>query len=142
MPEGADIFKSEMQALMCPVNTFGAMGKGLALYFKQRYPELLEPYRQACWDGHFAEEGYFVFKAKDRLIVCLPTKFHWSRPSKIEWIAKALQMFRDSGHEHGITSLAVPALGCGEGGLAWESVRALIEELLGALPIPVEVYPP
>lgn len=140
--QNEDIFKSDKQTLICPVNTVGVMGNGLALAFKNRVPGLFRAYQKACKDGEFRRRGMFLFTAADGTrVLCFPTKKHWSMPSKTHWISEVLKILVATYKEHGITSLAVPPIGCGKGGLDWVTeVRPLIEQHLGQLPISIAVY--
>lgn len=140
---GGNILESTAQTLVCPVNTFGAMGKGLALDFRNAYPGLYPAYQQACHNGVFAKKGFFVFTHSEaRKILCLPTKHNWKYRSRIEWIDQALLRLVRDYRDYGITSLAVPALGCGLGGLDWECVYNLIKHHLNQIEINVTVYLP
>lgn len=137
-----DIFESELQSLVCPVNTVGTMGKGLAKAFKERFGGLDWMYQQACRRGLF--KAGFVVWSGDAVykVVCVPTKRHWRNPSKLEWIDHALRQLAAHYHLHGIKSLAMPAIGCGEGQLSWPAVRGLIYEHFAEHPLPVGIYEP
>lgn len=138
-----DILQSTAQTLVCPVNTEGAMGKGLAEQFKHRYPKMYEAYKKACRRLYFTRFRNYVYSvSEERKILCLPTKMHWRYPSKIEWIDAALRDVARLYELHGITELAIPAIGCGEGHLAWEEVKPLIYKYLDPLPIKVYLYLP
>lgn len=141
--EGGNILESKAQTLITTVNTVGVMGKGLALAFKESFPGLYPSYKQACDRGIFKRDGFFVYEVDgSRKIVCMPTKRHWRYPSKIEWIDESLYRLAHDYMKYGITSLAVPALGCGEGRLKWEDVYPLIVRYLDRIEIPVAVYLP
>lgn len=141
--ECGDILDSHAQTLVTTVNTAGVMGKGLAKAFKERYPGLYAGYKRACETNLFLKEGLYVHEVDGtRKIVCFPTKRHWRFPSKLEWIDEGLRKLAEGVEKYGITSLAIPALGCGEGKLDWEAVYPLIREHLDPLEIPVAVYLP
>jgi len=135
------IFDSTMQTITVPVNTFAIMGNGLALAFKNRYPTLYPAYVNACKDELFTKEGLFVFNSEDKRILCFPTKRHWKNPSKIEWIEEGLQLLSLHYAWYGIESISLPALGCGQGGLDYELVRALVYRYLDLHPLSVELIP-
>lgn len=141
--EPGDILNCSAQTLVCPVNTYGVMGCGLALAFKNRYPGLNEAYRKACRDRVFKEKGIFVFDfSPTRKILCFPTKRDWRDPSHLLWIDKGLEAIaRDFALYH-ITSLAVPAIGCGYGGLSWKDVSPIIDYYLDPIDLKVGVFPP
>lgn len=143
------IFDSDCQTLVNPVNCVGVMGAGLAKQFKDRYPEMFEAYRRTCnkkalqpgdfimWGGHNFSEP-----EKNKRILCFPTKVHWLHPSRPEYIREGLKAIRYEYEDLEITSIAMPALGCGLGGLKWDEVKPLIEGILGDLPIRVDVHLP
>jgi len=143
--EQGDIFKSSMQTLVCPVNIVGTMGNGLAKAFAMQFEGLENAYKKACVNKVFDTEGFFVFQTKDgsgKKILCFPTKKHWSKPSKLEWISAGLMEVSIGYHKHGITSIAFPAIGCGKGQLDWNDVYPLIVEHLLSVDLQVEVYSP
>jgi O-acetyl-ADP-ribose deacetylase (regulator of RNase III) len=138
-----DIFRSSMQTLVNPVNCVGAMGKGLALHFKERWPKYYEAYRIACKHDVLKVDWNFVYDVNEqRKIYSLPTKDHWRDKSTVRRIDRALKVLVEHIRDYGITSLAMPAIGCGEGGLSWEVVRLLIYKRLERVPIEIELYRP
>lgn len=137
-----DIFASECQALVCPVNTIGVMGAGLALEFKRRAPGLEAIYKAACKSGQLRMGTMLVCLSATRRIVCLPTKQSWRHSSKIEYVERSLKTLVAGYKLDGFTSIAFPALGCGLGGLDWRDVRPLMERYLSDLDILVEIYEP
>jgi O-acetyl-ADP-ribose deacetylase (regulator of RNase III) len=136
-----DIFTSGMQTLVCPVNCRGAMGAGLALAFKQRYPGLFRGYWSAYEHQSLTTRRPYLFAVNDgQQVLCLATKDDWRQPSRLEYVRTGLQYVRQYYDRLGITSLAVPMLGCGLGGLDYLSeVRPLIHAALHQLPIHVEI---
>jgi O-acetyl-ADP-ribose deacetylase (regulator of RNase III) len=123
------------------------MGKGIALQFKQAYPDNFRAYEAACRRGEVQLGRMFVFETglmgQPRLIINFPTKKHWRARSRLTDIKAGLADLRRVIRDYRITSVAVPALGCGNGGLDWRDVRPLITEALGDLPdVQVMVYPP
>ncbi len=131
-----DIFASGCEALVNPVDCIGAMGAGLAKEFKQRFPENFKEYKAACmndWIG--LGHTYWVQvhnKLPTRWIVNFPTKNHWRENSRLEWIVSGLDHLAIKMNEWPSCSIAIPALGCGLGGLAWPDVRKCIEDRLSA----------
>lgn len=137
----SSIFESPAQTLVNTVNTVGVMGKGIALGFKQVYPEMYERYRQLCKEGRLKIGLLFVYRTENKIVVNFPTKNHWRNPSQPRYIEAGLQKFVDSYSRFGISSVSFPQLGCGNGELDWESqVKPLMEHHLGTLPIPVFVH--
>ncbi len=140
--EKGSLLDSSAQTLVNTVNCVGVMGKGIALEFKRRYPEMFVEYARMC-ERHQVVPGVPVcHEAKGKLIVNFPTKDHWKARSRLSDIEHGLQLLRKSYRAWNITSIAVPPLGCGNGGLEWSDVRPLIEKYLGDLPIEVSVYSP
>jgi O-acetyl-ADP-ribose deacetylase (regulator of RNase III) len=146
-----DIFKSGTQAIVVPVNTVGAMGKGLALAAKRKYGDALyNPYRAACALSYIevGDEGVaqaMTVKVEGKSIILAPTKEHWRDPSHLIWVRGAMQAIIREVIENNITSVAIPALGCGEGGLDWNEVEPLINagaKQLSEIGVVVEVTPP
>ncbi|MBF0553615.1 MAG: macro domain-containing protein [Nitrospirae bacterium] len=137
-----DIFKSEAQTLVATVNCAGVMGKGLAKEFKQRFPEMFKEYAKACKRGELRKGTLFFYDYLHRKILCFPTKDNWKNSSKYEFIEEGLIALRDNYSTWGISSIAIPPLGSGLGGLRWDRVRRLIQKYLGDIPINIEVYEP
>ena len=144
-----DILKAEVEALVNPVNCIGVMGKGLALQFKLAFPENFEAYRKVC-EAHTLEPGrhQFIHKLREprgtvRWIINFPTKRHWRDRSKLGEIQdglRALGSFQEEHVENGWKSIAIPAIGCGLGGLKWADVRPMVESYLGGGKVRVVVY--
>ncbi len=138
-----DLFESEAQTLVNTVNTVGVMGKGIALGFKQRFPGMYKDYVRRC-DNHEVELGKpYLFKSlTPPWIINFPTKEHWRVPSRLEAIRIGIDYLVAHYREWGVESLAVPPLGCGEGGLEWRIVGPTLYRGLAELDIPVELYAP
>jgi O-acetyl-ADP-ribose deacetylase (regulator of RNase III) len=135
-----DIFNSPAQVIVNTVNTVGVMGKGIALTFKQKYPDMFREYQGLC-DRKLLEPGkLFLWKKSQKWILLFPTKVHWRNPSKLEYIEQGLKKFVDNWQRIGINSIAFPRLGCGNGNLDWNDVRPLMEKYLKSLPINIYIY--
>ena len=138
-----DIFKSQAQVLVNPVNCVGVMGKGLALEFKKRYPDLDREYRSDCRAGRIRPGTVVIYPAgAGRLVANLPTKDHWRQPSRMEYIILGLDGLAAHITSRKVTSVAVPAIGAGLGGLPWPPVKEAIEQILDLPGLSVEIYPP
>ena len=135
-----DIFESPAQVIVNTVNTVGVMGKGIALSFKKRYPAMFERYKTVCEKGLLKTGKLMLFYEADYWVLLFPTKEHWRNPSKLEYIEAGLQKFVQTYAEKGITSIAFPRLGCGNGELDWSAVKPLMEKYLKKLPINVYIY--
>jgi O-acetyl-ADP-ribose deacetylase (regulator of RNase III)/uncharacterized protein YwgA len=138
-----DLFANRAQTLVNTVNCVGVMGKGVAEQFKKRYPEMFDDYKgRAARKDVRLGEPYLYRDHSGVRIINFPTKDHWRSPSRLADIERGLDYLAAHAAEWGITSLALPPLGCGNGGLEWTEVGPLIYRKLHGLPIDVEVYAP
>ena len=138
-----DLFSSRCEAWVNPVNTVGVMGAGLALAFRRRFPAMVRDYQLRCRRRLVRPgEPYLYRQPSGPSILCFPTKRHWRDPARLEDVLAGLLALPALVAAEGLRSLAVPALGCGLGGLAWPEVRPHLERHLGELGIPVELYAP
>ena len=132
-----NLFDAPTEALVNTVNTVGVMGKGIALMFKEAFPDNFRAYdeavkREEVRIGHmFVTENHAL--DGPQWLINFPTKKHWRQPSRLEWIVTGLEDLRRVVEEKGIHSIALPPLGCGNGGLDWSDVRPVIERALGQL---------
>lgn len=138
-----DMFESDATTLVNTVNCVGVMGKGVAQIFKQRYPDMFQDYVRRC-ELKQVEPGvpYHYCDMLGNSIVNFPTKNHWRSPSRLDDIIKGLDVFISEYKHWGVTSVAFPPLGCGNGGLAWSLVGPLMYQKLSQLDIAVEIYAP
>lgn len=137
-----NLLRSDAHALVNTVNCVGVMGKGIALAFKKRYPEMFLDYVRRC-DRREVRPGHPYASAQgERVVINFPTKDHWRGQSRLEWIEEGLPRLAALCTRLPVRSLAVPPLGCGHGGLRWDDVRPLIHASLQTLDIPVVVYVP
>ncbi|MCL4079461.1 macro domain-containing protein [Coriobacteriia bacterium Es71-Z0120] len=142
-----NLFEAQADALVNTVNEVGVMGKGVALQFKESFPGAACSYIDAAKRGDVKVGRVFVTESHSlsgpRWIIHFPTKRHWRHPSKLEWVREGLDDLRRVIVELGISSIALPPLGCGNGGLDWADVRPVIESALGDLEgVEVVVYEP
>ncbi|MFN6570416.1 macro domain-containing protein [Dendronalium sp. ChiSLP03b] len=142
-----NLLEENAEALVNTVNNVGVMGKGIALQFKQAYPENFRQYEKACRAGE-VQPGQMFTVSTDSLfnpkyIINFPTKRHWKSKSKIEDIKSGLVALVAEVQRLGITSIAIPPLGCGNGGLNWLEVKPLIESAFAQLPhVQVIIFEP
>ena len=129
-----DILTEDTEALVNTVNCVGTMGRGLALQFKKAFPDNFKSYAVACKQKEVQPGQMFVYETgrltNPRYIINFPTKRHWRDQSRIEDIDAGLVALAEEIRSHKILSIAVPALGCGLGGLDWLEVRPRIERIL------------
>ena len=126
-----DLFAVNIEAIVNAVNCVGIMGRGIALQFKKQYPENFKYCETACKRGEVIPGKMLVYETNSllnpRLIINFPTKRHWRDASRIEDIEEGLCDLINIIRNYNIKSIAVPALGCGLGGLEWKAVKPLIE---------------
>lgn len=141
-----NLLEAEAEALVNTVNTVGVMGKGVALQFRRAFPENYEAYAAAVKRDEVVPGNVFSWESSrlngPRFIFNFPTKRHWRSRSRLTDIEAGLDDLRRLLIEYDVRSVALPALGCGLGGLEWADVRERIEAALGDLPIQVIVFPP
>lgn len=135
-----NIFDSPAQTLVNPVNTVGVMGKGLALEFRRRYPNMFDEYKNQCRDEWLHVGDLMLWRAKDHFVLNFPTKKHWKDPSSLIYVEAGLLSFVNKYESYGVSSIAFPKLGCGNGGLDWKAVKPVMERYLQELPIDVYIY--
>lgn len=142
-----NLLDAEVEAVVNTVNTVGVMGKGIALMFKEAFPDNFQCYEAACRAKQVRVGHMFVTERRDLMgpkwVINFPTKQHWRQPSKLEWVVDGLNNLRALIHEKSIRSIAIPPLGSGNGGLDWSLVRVAIETALGDLKgVDIIVYEP
>jgi len=138
-----DILQSGAQTLINTVNCVGIMGKGIALEFKNRFPDMFKEYEQKCQRKEIKPGSPYLYSALiPPQIVNFPTKDHWKSVSRLEDIEKGLKILLANYRDWNITSLAIPPLGCGNGQLEWRVVGPLIYKYAIQMDIPVEIYAP
>lgn len=138
-----NIFESNAKTLVNTINCVGIMGKGVALEFKRRYPDMFKDYVTKC-KAMSVKPGqpYLYQDLFGASVINFPTKDHWRSPSKLSYIVNGLKWFVNNYKELNISSIAFPPLGCGNGGLNWKMVGPLMYFYLKELPIDIEIYAP
>jgi O-acetyl-ADP-ribose deacetylase (regulator of RNase III) len=142
-----DLLSEDAEALVNAVNCVGIMGRGIALQFKNRFPENFKAYQAACRREQVQPGRMFVFETgtltNPKFVINFPTKRHWRGNSRMEDIDSGLEALVDEIRKRGIRSIAIPSLGSGLGGLNWDDVRPRIEAVLGGIgKLHVIVYGP
>lgn len=135
-----NLFDSPAKVLVNTVNTVGVMGKGIAKTFKDIYPEMFAAYQQLCESKRFDIGNLWLYRTDNKWVLNFPTKKHWRNPSDLSYIEAGLQKFVATYSEQGITSIAFPQLGCGNGELTWAAVEPLMLRYLKPLPLNVFIY--
>jgi len=138
-----DLFTSKAQTLVNTVNCIGIMGKGIALEFKKRFPDMFKDYGERCKRKEVKlGKPYLYRRLMLPWILNFPTKDHWRSVTKLADLERGLEYLLAHYKEWGITSIAVPPLGCGEGQLEWRVVGPTLYRYLSRMDIPVELYAP
>jgi uncharacterized protein YwgA/O-acetyl-ADP-ribose deacetylase (regulator of RNase III) len=138
-----NLFDSDAQTLVNTVNCVGVMGKGVALEFRNRFPEMHADYVARCRAGQVHLGRPYLYRSLVLpWILNFPTKDHWRSVSRLQDIEEGLRHLLADYREWGITSLAVPPLGCGHGQLEWRVVGPTLYRYLKRMNIPVELYAP
>jgi O-acetyl-ADP-ribose deacetylase (regulator of RNase III) len=139
-----NLLESNTEAIVNTVNLMGVMGKGIALEFKNKYKDNFLSYKKACIEKTidigkphvYIKNGLFERK----IIINLPTKNHWKNNSEYLYIEKGLEALLNIIKELNITSISLPKIGCGNGGLDWEKVKNLIEKYFYNLDCKILIY--
>jgi len=138
-----DILQSKSQTIVNTVNCVGVMGKGIALEFKNKHPDMFEDYLRRCQQGEVHPGIPYLYRSLlPPQIINFPTKDHWKSVSRISDIERGLEYLLKHYQEWGVTSLAIPPLGCGNGQLEWRQVGPLIYRTVQQMDIPVQLYAP
>jgi len=141
-----NILDAEAEALVNTVNTVGVMGKGIALQFKKAFPGNFKAYQEAIKEEKIRVGNVFVVPVRSvsgtKYVINFPTKKHWRNSSKLEWIIAGLKALRKEIDNIGIKSVALPPLGCGNGGLNWTDVQQSIENEFRDSDVHVMIFQP
>lgn len=127
-----NIFDTDKDMIVCPVNCVGVMGKGLALQFKSIYPDMFLKYKEICNQKLLVPGRLWIWSGKGltKDVLCFPTKYNWRLPSKIEYIEDGLKKFVNTYKSKNIKSIAFPLLGAGCGQLDNEEVLKIMKKWL------------
>lgn len=148
-PKNGNILDSQCEVLVNTVNCVSTMGKGLALQFKQKFPDNYKAYKRYCDDGQLLPGHLFNYyrgyQTTPSYICNFATKDHWKNPSKLVWIQTGLKDLYKFLCDNNIHSIAIPKLGCNLGQLHWAEVKPMIVEMsemyVGKFPwARVEIY--
>lgn len=142
-----NLLEADTEALVNTVNSVGVMGKGIALMFKERFPDNMRRYAEACKAEQVRPGRMFVTRTDElagpKWIINFPTKDHWRGKSRMAWIETGLEDLKRVLREEQIRSVAIPPLGAGNGGLEWAAVRTRITSALADMAdVDVQVFEP
>ena len=135
-----NLLESEAEVLVNTVNCEGYMGKGIAYQFKLAFPENNKSYVNACNNGTLKIGTIHHFIENGKTVVNFPTKDKWREKSKMEYIDRGLDALVAFIIKYNVSSLAIPPLGSGNGGLIWADVKKMIELKLGEISKEVDIY--
>lgn len=142
-----NMLEADTEALVNTVNTVGVMGKGIALQFKERFPRNFKVYANACKKSEMQVGKMLVVKENtlngEKIIINFPTKTEWFKKSQYSYIEDGLKDLAMVIEEYNIKSIAIPPLGCGNGGLKWEKVKPMMDKYLGHFSnVTIQIYEP
>lgn len=145
--EQGDLFASPAEALVNTVNTIGVMGKGIALVFKTAFPHNFRVYAAACKSKSLIPGKLLAVRDTsllygEKLVINFPTKTDWRLPSEYAYVEQGLEALAELIQKENIASIAIPALGCGNGGLDWVKVKDMIHTKLHGLQTTIHLYGP
>lgn len=135
-----NLLESTAECLINPVNCEGYMGKGIAYQFKLKFPNMNKDYVKACKSGQLTTGRLHYFRENNKIIINFPTKDKWRQKSKMEYILQGLDELVKLLPQLNISSIAIPALGCGNGGLKWDQVRQILLNKLSAIEEKYEIF--
>lgn len=137
-----DVFASNVEAIVIPVNCVGVAGAGIALEARKRFPEWYRQYGSDCTSGRLTIGSITFCAYYNQFLFNFPAKDHWKLPSRYEYIEKTMPELRKKVEYIGVKSLALPAVGCGLGGLNFNVIRALAEKTFQDSSVDVLFYKP
>jgi O-acetyl-ADP-ribose deacetylase (regulator of RNase III) len=136
-----DLFTAEdADALAHGCNCAGAMGRGIAVEFKRRWPDMYEEYRRRCKAGTFTPGECFPWDIGGRFVYNLGTQAHWRASAQLSFIERAVRGMLEHAAAHGIRRVAMPRIGAGLGGLSWMDVQKTIDAAADPFPVSIIVY--
>lgn len=141
-----NLLESDAEALVNTVNTVGVMGKGIALQFKNVFPNNFKKYSEACKKKELSIGQLLVTEENilsgKKIIINFPTKTSWRLPSEYKYIESGLEELIKVIEEKNIKSIAIPPLGAGNGGLEWNKVKSILEKYLSQIEAEIFIYEP
>jgi O-acetyl-ADP-ribose deacetylase (regulator of RNase III) len=137
-----DLFTSRLPALAHGCNCAGAMGRGIAVQFRTRWPQMYEEYREQCFKGVFTPGSVFMYQqgAASPVIFNLGTQSSWRTGAVLNWVSRAVDAMLDLATEHDIAAVGMPRIGAGLGGLPWPKVDQVLRAAAGSSPVRLVVY--
>ena len=140
--KSGDMFEGTYDVMVNTVNCVGVMGKGVALEFKKRFPDMFRAYKEDCSKGEVVPGKLHVWVGWTETIVNLPTKRHWRDGSRYEDVEVGLVALREYLASRGAVTVALPPPGCGNGGLDWKVVKGMVSKHLDGLDASITAFEP
>ena len=137
-----DLLEDDADVLVNTINCVGAMGAGIALQFKHKFPFNFLRYQQICRLGKVRPSDILIYEEEGQTIYNLATKDQWRESSRMSWISKGCSNLKKEIQSNSIKSIAIPALGCNNGGADWPRVKSILEKWLQGLNCEVRIYLP
>ncbi len=135
-----NLFESNCQTIVNTINCFGVMGKGIALEYKKRFPDMFLRYKELCSKKLIRPGILWLYKGENKWVLNFPTKDHWKNPSKIEYLETGLSKFLITYKDKGIISIAFPLLGASNGGINPDVSLEIMQKYLSQCDIEIEIY--
>lgn len=141
-----DLLLSKAQAIAHGISPNDSFEQGLARELREKWPAMVKDYRHYAHQVHPKPGEIWEWGGFGVRIFSLLTQEgsfdHGSRPGRasISHVNHCLKRLRHQIEKEKLTSLALPRLATGLGGLDWNDVKPLVEKHLGDLQIPVFVY--
>ena len=134
-----DLFEADVPAIGHGCNTKGAMGAGIAVEFKRRYPDMYKEYKRRCSSGAFSLGDVFVWETPDWVVYNLATQPRPGPSASVDAIRHSVTKALADAQDRGLTKIAIPRLGAGLGGLQWEAVRRTLHDASKTSPVELVV---
>jgi O-acetyl-ADP-ribose deacetylase (regulator of RNase III) len=135
-----DLFSAETPALMHGVNTKGLMGAGIAVRFREDFPEMYEEYRRICKAGELLPGDTFIYDAGEVVVYNAASQDKPGPDARLPWLISSVSVALADADERGFEFIAMPLIGCGIGGLVWEDVEPELEKLTEQYGVDLEVW--
>lgn len=135
-----NLFDSDAGVIGHGVNCAGVMGKGIAVAFKEQYPDMYNEYRRLCWDNKLKPGGVFFYAASDRVIANLVSQDKPGPNARYSWAVESIRKAMDYANERHIKAVAIPRIGCGIGGLEWRQMYYELVSNFEDHPVTLEIW--
>lgn len=141
-----DILLSGAQAIAHAVAPYDHFNQGLALQLRENFPSMAKDFRHFCHVAGPVSGEIWMWASPEKIIINLMVQSVVGKesghagPASLHYVDVALKSLRKLIIEEKISSIALPRLATGVGGLEWLDVEHLIVRHLGGMNIPVVIY--